>query len=132
MNPVDPRIDTYISKSESFARPILIHLRNLIHEACPDIKETMKWSFPHFEYKGIICSIASFKQHCALTYWKAALLEDPANIMRKGGNVAMGQFGKITKLSDLPDDQLMIDFIHQAMELNEKGIKLPSIPKTKD
>lgn len=130
MNPVDPRIDTYIAKSEVFARPILIHLRNLIHEASPDIKETTKWSFPHFEYKGIICSIASFKQHCALSFWKAALLQDPSQVFRKGGNVAMGQFGKITKLSDLPKDEIIIDFIHQAMELNKKEIKLLSKPKT--
>lgn len=120
MNPVDPRIDNYISKSEVFAKPILIHLRNLINETCPDIKETMKWSFPHFEYKGIICSIASFQYHCAFSFWKAALFQDSSKVIRKGKGIAMGQFGKITKLSDLPADKVITDFIHQAIKLNKK------------
>tara|TARA_Y100001935_G_C17097700_1_gene404391 strand:- start:113 stop:727 length:615 start_codon:yes stop_codon:yes gene_type:complete len=125
MNTSDPRIDKYIDKSADFAKPILIHLRNLIHEVCPDVKETLKWSFPHFEHKGIICSITSFKQHCAFSFWKAALMEDPSGILRKGGSIAMGQFGKITKLSDLPKDEIIKELILQAIELNEKGIKLP-------
>ena len=48
----DPRIDAYIDKSADFAKPILTHLREVVHAACPDVEETMKWSFPHFDYKG--------------------------------------------------------------------------------
>ncbi|MFO7526745.1 MAG: DUF1801 domain-containing protein, partial [Ignavibacteriaceae bacterium] len=61
----DARIDEYISKSADFAKPVLIHLRELVHKTCPDVEETMKWSFPHFDYKGMLCHMASFKQHCA-------------------------------------------------------------------
>ncbi len=66
----DPRIDAYIDKSASFAQPILTHLRDLVHQACPDVEETMKWSMPHFDYKGVMCSMASFKQHCSVSFWK--------------------------------------------------------------
>ena len=59
----DKRVDAYIAKAAPFAQPILEHLRDLVHRACPDVEETMKWSFPHFEYKGLLCSMASFKQH---------------------------------------------------------------------
>jgi hypothetical protein len=65
MPTTDPRVDAYIAKSADFAQPILEHLRAVVHAACPDVEETMKWSFPHFMYKGMMCSMASFKAHCA-------------------------------------------------------------------
>ena len=71
----DPRVDAYIAKSAPFARPILTYIRKAVHTGCPDVEETMKWSFPHFVYKGVLCSMASFKAHCAFGFWKASLLE---------------------------------------------------------
>src|ERR687885_318163 len=95
----DPRVDAYIEKSADFARPILAHLRDVVHDACPDVEETMKWSFPHFMYQGMLCSMASFKQHCAFGFWKGALVLDEGD---DKGAEAMGQFGRITSLKDLP------------------------------
>ena len=69
-----PRIDAYIAKSADFARPILTRLRGLVHQACPQIEETIKWGFPHFEYKGIVASMAAFKQHASFGFWKGTLL----------------------------------------------------------
>ena len=77
MNKQDPRIDAYIAKAAPFAQAILQHIRKLVHKACPDITETMKWSFPHFEYKGVVCSMAAFKQHCAFGFWKASIMAMP-------------------------------------------------------
>lgn len=121
----DPRIDTYIEKSAEFAKPILTHIRKLVHRACPDITETMKWSFPHFVHKGVVCSMASFKQHCAFGFWKQSLMEKDAFPAQK---TAMGSFGRITSLEDLPDNKVMIELLHQAVELNEKGIKVAKKP----
>ncbi|MEO8573610.1 MAG: YdeI/OmpD-associated family protein [Pyrinomonadaceae bacterium] len=121
MPTVDPRVDAYIEKSADFAKPILIHIRKLVHKACPDIQETMKWSFPHFDYKGTVCSVAAFKQHCAFGFWKQPLLEQEAFPAEK---TAMGSFGRIISIKDLPADKVMIGLIHQAVELNEKGIKI--------
>lgn len=121
MPTLDPRIDAYIEKSAEFARPVLVHLRGLIHEACPDIKETLKWSMPSFEHKGIVCGFASFKKHCTFMFWKQDLLGTDAFPANK---TAMGSFGRITSLKDLPSDKVIIALIHQAVELNEKGIKL--------
>jgi uncharacterized glyoxalase superfamily protein PhnB len=120
MPTVDPRVDAYIEKSADFAKPILTHIRKLVHKACPDIQETMKWSFPHFDHKGMMCSMASFKQHCAFGFWKQSLLEQDAFPAEK---TAMGSFGRITSLKDLPSDKVMIGLMQQAVELNEKGIK---------
>jgi len=121
----DKRIDVYILKSADFAIPILSHLRELIHVACPDVEETMKWSFPHFDYKGeMMCSMAGFKQHCAFGFWKASLMKDPKLLENAKGETAMGHMGRISSLKDLPSDAKMIRYIKEAMKLNDQGIKV--------
>lgn len=121
----DARIDLYISKSADFAKPILMHLRELIHTACPDVQETIKWSFASFDYKGPLCSMASFKQHCAFGFWKASLFKDKSLLSNAESESAMGHYGKIKSLKDLPSDKKIIAHIKEAVILNEKGIKLP-------
>ncbi len=126
----DKRIDAYIAKSAAFARPILTHLRSLVHEACPDVEETMKWSFPHFDYHGVMCSMAAFKSHCVFGFWKAPLMEDPHHVMNetgKGG--AMGHFGRITSLADLPGKSILLSYIKEAARLNEENVKLEKKPR---
>jgi len=122
----DPRIDLYISKSAEFAKPILMHLRELVHAACPEVEETIKWSFASFDYKGPMCSMAAFKQHCAFGFWKASLMKDKTLTKNAESESAMGHYGKITSLKNLPSDKKIIAHIKEAMKLNEKGIKLPS------
>ena len=119
----DARIDAYIAKSADFAKPILMHLREIVHGACPDVEETMKWSFPHFMYKGMLCSMASFKEHCAFGFWKGSLI-----VANSGGDTetAMGQFGRVTKLSDLPSKKVLSGYIKEAMKLNDDGVKAPA------
>lgn len=119
MGTKDPRVDLYIARSADFARPILEHLRELIHATCPDVVETMKWSFPHFDYRGsMMCSMASFKGHCAFGFWKGSLIfEDGAK-----SDEAMGQFGRITSLKDLPPKKQIAGYIRKAMKLNDEGI----------
>jgi len=123
----DERIDAYIAKSADFAKPILIHLRALVHEACPEIVESWKWSFPNFDYKGIVCNMGAFKQHCTFGFWKASLMRDAEGLLTNGTE-AMGQLGQIRSLADLPPDEVLIAYIKEAVELNEKGVKLP--PRT--
>lgn len=129
MKSSDTRIDAYIEKSADFAKPILSHLRQLIHQVFPEIVETTKWGFPHFDYKGPICSIAAFKKHCAFTFWKGALLSDPYKILDKDRSESMGQFGRISSLDDLPDDETLASYILEAIVLNEQGIKLSKKPQ---
>ena len=127
----DKRIDAYITKSAPFAKPILKHFRALVHRACPEVEETIKWNFPHFDYKGsMMCSMAAFKQHCAIGFWKASLLTDAKKLIeRANSEEAMGHFGRITSLKDLPKDAVLTKYIKEAMKLNREGIKPPS--KTK-
>lgn len=124
-------IDEYINKSADFAKPILNHLRELVHKTCPDVEEKMKWSFPHFDYKGeMMCSMAAFKQHAVFGFWKAALMKDQVLIENAKSETAMGHLGKLTSIKDLPSDKKMIAWIKEAMLLNDKGIKLPAKPKS--
>ena len=124
MGKKDPRVDAYIAKSAEFAKPILSEIRAIVHDACPNVEETMKWSFPHFDYKGMMCSMASFKEHCAFGFWKASLI-----LGENGSEGAMGQFGRITRLSDLPSKKLMRQYIQKAMALNDSGTTVKREPK---
>jgi len=121
----DPRVDAYIEKSQPFARPILNHLRQLVHKACPEVTETIKWGFPNFEYKGLLCSMASFKAHCAFGFWKAALMKDSAKFLEPMGKTAMGHFNRLTSVDDLPSDKILISYIKEAVGLNESKIAVP-------
>jgi len=123
----DRRVDAYIAKSGDFAKPILKHLREIVHEACPEAEETMKWSFPHFDYKGMLCAMAAFKQHCTFGFWKGSLIVD-----RNGESLAaMGQFGRITAISDLPSKRVLGGYVRAAAKLNDEDIKVVRKPKLK-
>jgi uncharacterized protein YdeI (YjbR/CyaY-like superfamily) len=116
----DKQIDTYIANSAPFARPILTHIRALVHRICPECEEKMKWSFPHFDYKGkMLCSMAAFKEHASFGFWKESLLNDPKKVLAV--NEGMGSIGKLRSMADLPSDAVLTDFIRQAMKLNDEG-----------
>lgn len=128
----DKRVDIYIEKSQPFARPILKHLRKLVHTACPEVEETIKWGFASFEYKGPLCSMAAFKEHAVFGFWKSTLLYDPKGYLGERyyqGGEAMGNLGRITHINDLPPDKMIISFVKQAKALNDTGVKLPARPK---
>ena len=123
----DPRIDAYIARAAPFAQPILRHVRELVHQGCPEVQETIKWSMPHFDYHGIMLAMAAFKEHCSIGFWKGALVLGK----HAGGNGGMGHFGKISSLKDLPSDKRFIKYVRKAAELNKQGIKKPADLKPK-
>jgi uncharacterized protein YdeI (YjbR/CyaY-like superfamily) len=110
----NPRVDMYIAKAKPFAQPIMEHLRQLIHKGCPEVEETIKWSMPFFEYRGVILgNMAAFKEHCSFGFWGqeiGAVLRE-AGIVQRGG---MGTLGRITSVKDLPPDKQMLSLIRQA------------------
>ncbi len=126
MNQFDERVDAYIGKSAPFAQEILNHIRGLVHQASPLISETIKWGFPNFVYKGIICSMAAFKEHCTFGFWKASLIPDPYQLFGERAN-AMGSLGRIEKLTDLPSDKILLEYIAAALKLDEAGVKVKKV-----
>src|SRR5476651_719218 len=109
MSKKDPRVDAYIAKSADFAKPILIRIRKLVHAACPDVTETIKWSSPFYEHKGILITTPAFKSHCSLIFWKGRLLfkEFPAK------DNPRNKFRRITSNADLPGDKILAGYIKQ-------------------
>jgi uncharacterized protein YdeI (YjbR/CyaY-like superfamily) len=127
----DPRIDKYIAGSAEFAQPILTHLRKLVHTGCPEVEETLKWGMPSFLYKGILCGVAAFKEHCKFGFWKHDLLFGNDPIAQKRAAEAMGSFGRITKRADLPSDAELLRLIKEAARLNDAGVKRVTKPRPK-
>ncbi len=124
----DAKIDDYVAKSADFARPILTHLRELIHKGCPEVEETLKWRNPSFMYKGLLCGMAAFKEHCVLGFWKDALLFGKDNPSAKSSGIP----DRITKVNELPPDKVLLGYIKEAARLNDKGIKVPKAqPKSR-
>lgn len=118
--PNDPRIDAYIERQADFARPILTWLRARVHAACPDVEEGIKWGMPAFSHQGRpLAHMAAFKAHASFGFWYRDQMETG-----KEGE-AMGQFGRITTLTDLPDESAMEAQVREAMALIDTG----AIPK---
>ena len=118
----DSRIDAYIAKSADFAKPILKHLRKVVHAGCPEVVETMKWSMPHFDHKGLMCGMAAFKEHCGFGFWKADLVLDRGEDREKSG---IGSFGPVRSLADLPNEKTLVGYVKKAAALNEAGVQVP-------
>ena len=117
----DPRIDAYIAKQKDFAKPVLTHLRDVVHAACPNVEETLKWSAPFFVYEGgILCHMAAFKEHAVFGFWKASLIEGLGPNSANGGEAA-GNMGRITSIKDLPSKTVLTTFIKRAMQLKDSG-----------
>jgi uncharacterized protein YdeI (YjbR/CyaY-like superfamily) len=124
----DPRIDSYIDRQADFARPILKHLRAAVHAACPECEETLKWSMPHFLYKGeMLAGMAAFKQHATFSFWRGTLVVEN----RGEASGGMGQFGKLTSLADLPPEAELEALIKKAMALTDQGVKPPRTRREK-
>jgi uncharacterized protein YdeI (YjbR/CyaY-like superfamily) len=118
---LNPKVDAYVARAQPFAQPILEHLRQLVHKACPEVEETIKWSRPFFEYRGaILCNMSAFKEHCSFGFWgeemSAVLLE--AKVLRGDG---MGSLGRITSLANLPSDKQLLGWLRQAAGFVDSG-----------
>lgn len=115
----DPRVDAYIARQAEFAKPILEHIRSAIHAACPEAEETLKWSSPTFMYRGeMLAHMAAFKAHAAFGFWRGSLVTGEEN----ENQTAMGQFGRLTSVDDLPDLEALI---RKAVALADSGVKAP-------
>ncbi|WP_346345154.1 YdeI/OmpD-associated family protein [Mucilaginibacter sp. dw_454] len=123
-----------MGQKAAFAQPILKHLRQLMHSVSPQITETIKWGHPFFEYKGILANMGGFKEHCVFGFWGSRSLNDPNGVLKHSHERdAAGNFGRITKLSDLPSGDVLKDFILQAIAIKDAGPehkeKKPAPPK---
>ena len=124
MSSYSDKVDQYVEGAADFAKPILIHIREVMHTTCPDVEEAWKWSFPVFMYKGeIMCNMSAFKNHASFGFWKASIMPDPEGLFSIGKE-GMGHLGKLQSMKDLPKDSVLKKYIKAAMKLNEDGVKV--------
>ncbi len=127
---LNPKVDAYIAKSQPFAQPILTHIRELVHKACPEVEEAIKWSMPFFTLRGVILGhMAAFKQHCAIGLWGPEMnaILNAAGLHSEDG---MGSLGKITSLKDLPPDKKLLGYYRHAADLILTGRRTKSLERT--
>ena len=123
-----PEVDRYIRNAAPYAQPILEKIRKVFHKACPEVEETIKWGVPFFDYKGPLGSMAAFKNHVSWGFWKGKLMDDPHGIMPEDGNLSMGGT-RIADVKAMPSEKVMLEYIRQAMKLNDDGVKSPARAK---
>jgi uncharacterized protein YdeI (YjbR/CyaY-like superfamily) len=121
----NPAVDAYIARSADFARPILRHVRALMHKGCPRIEETIKWGVPAFEREGIVAMMAAFKKHVAFGFWSERLIReklgaDAERLFPKGAKLGMGG-RKYLARAELPADAVILRGVRVAVALNEAG-----------
>jgi hypothetical protein len=118
-----PLVTAYVAKAPDFARPILTHIRKVVHAACPDVEETIKWGCPHFQYHGMLCAMATFKAHCKLGFWRGALVVPTTD--KKKASDALRRLDHLTALSDLPPDRVLVSYVKRSMALAAQCVKAP-------
>ncbi|MET0587330.1 MAG: DUF1801 domain-containing protein [Novosphingobium sp.] len=80
-------IDARLAALGDWRGEVLARMRGLIHDADPDVEETVKWrkpsnpsGVPVWEHAGIICTGETYKDYVKLTFANGAALEDPAKL----------------------------------------------------
>jgi uncharacterized protein YdeI (YjbR/CyaY-like superfamily) len=119
----DPRVDAYVAKAAPFARPILEELRNRVHEGFPEIEEDIKWGAPAFVHHGLVANMAAFKAHCAFGFW------NPTVVSTGREKEAMGHYGRIASVADLPPKREFLPLVRRAALANASGEKRPRVTK---
>ena len=126
----DARVDAYIAQAPAYAQPILAHLRDVVHAACPDVVEVTKWSRPFFDYRGApLCFMSAFKSHCGFGFWRGKELD---GLPHRDGGEGMGHFGRLASLADLPPKRELTAFVRAAMKLaetDEKPVRAKAAPR---
>jgi uncharacterized protein YdeI (YjbR/CyaY-like superfamily) len=127
----DARVDAYLAKAAPFAQPVLKHLRALVHQACPEVEETIKWGFPFFMYRGVVlANMSAFKAHCSFGLWGPEIRAVLAKDGFSPSNSAMS-FGRITRMEDLPKDKVLLGYLRQAAGFVAAGARTTSMPRPK-
>lgn len=130
MKNANPKVDAYIDKAAPFAQPILKKIRALMHKACPEITEEIKWGAPAFMHEGIVSGMVAFKAHVRFSFWRGKEMEDPDGLFENDGASFMN-CEKFADAKDLPADKVMIKYIKAAVALNASDIKKPKPAKRK-
>ncbi|MFC6646207.1 YdeI/OmpD-associated family protein [Granulicella cerasi] len=122
-----PQVDAYIEKAQPFAQPILMHIRETVHAAVPQVEEAIKWRMPFFVHKGIIlANMAGFKNHVNFGFWNGNAPTDPQH------TGSMRNFDHVTDLKELPPAKELKRMMVEAVRQIDSGERTRSIVRKED
>ncbi|HEV7652676.1 MAG TPA: DUF1801 domain-containing protein [Actinophytocola sp.] len=82
---VDSRVDDYIDRLPDWQQEICHEVRDLVHEADPEVAETIKRTVqPYFVLRGNVCALLAAKTHVNVFLYDGAIVPDPAGIITGG------------------------------------------------
>ncbi len=100
------QISTYIDGLPPWQRDLLGRLRQLVHDADPEIVEEWKWDTPVFSHAGNVCAIGVFKDHVKLNFFKGASLADPDGLFNAGLEAKTSRAIDLAQGDDVDEDAL--------------------------
>ena len=114
------QIDKQIAEAPGWQGPVLAKLRQLIHEADPDIQEAWKWSTAVFSHQGMVCALGSFKDHVKLNFFKGAALRDEHGLINAGLEAKATRAVDFSEGDEL-DEARLKDLVREAVALNVRN-----------
>ena len=121
---LNPQVDAFLSKTKRWTDE-LIQLRRII-VSC-GLEEEFKWRNPCYTYRGHnILILGEFKEYCAFSFFKGALLGDPEHLLQKPGeNSQSTRLIKFTNVADiLRLEPVLKAYIFEALEVEKSGLKV--------
>lgn len=121
MSARDPRVDAYLAPLPPWQRELLGELRDIIHEADPEIEETIKRSVqPYFVLHGTVCAFLAAKDHVNLFVYDGGIVPDPTGLITAGhGNATARTIG--FREGDPIDREALLVFLRRLIADNRAG-----------
>jgi hypothetical protein len=115
-----PTVEEYIAALQPVQAEVARAVRELVRQAAPDARESIKWAQPVWEVHGPVCSIKAFRHACNVNFWRGAELVERADPER----LLLGEGGKmrhlrLASLDDLRPAALQ-RLVQTAVELNRR------------
>ena len=117
----DPRVDDYLAAAPEWQREVMAHVRELLHEADPEIEETIKRTVqPYFVLNGNVAAFLKTKDHVTVFLYDGGLAPDPDGIVTGGHGNETGRMIAIYE-GDPINDRAMVNLFRAIIENNRAG-----------
>ncbi|MDB5181411.1 MAG: hypothetical protein JWP13_174 [Candidatus Saccharibacteria bacterium] len=116
------KITAYITQQEPWKQQVLKKLRGAMHNADPEIHESIKWGTPAFEHKGLVTWVFCASEWVHLSFQQGALLDASHNMWEEGPDTA-SQAKRTIKFreGDEVPVELIEHLVHEAVDNNIEG-----------
>ena len=117
----DPRVDAYIAALPEWQQAICERVRELVHEADPDVEETIKRTVqPYFVLQGNVCALQATKGYVNVFLYDGGIVPDPERIVTAGHDNQTGRQISIRDVSDI-NTPALVAYFRQIIANNRAG-----------